>query len=186
MLARVHENGSIEFRDDALVQAKLHLWRPVVYEGDGPLVENIIEDERVRVVRSERPLDQIKADLLRQIDDKAESVRLRYITPGAGMAMTYREKFDQAQAVDQTGQDAAEALTAEEAVAQYPTLAASVGIEAPTLWDCAQLVIAKYEAWAALSNGIERARLSGKKSVSEASTVAEARAAHAAITWPSS
>ncbi|MGE0629653.1 MAG: hypothetical protein AB7O43_17730 [Hyphomicrobiaceae bacterium] len=185
MLARVHDDGSIEYRDDTLVEAKLHLWRPVVYEGEGPLVETLVEADRVRVVRSERPLNEIKADLLRQIDEQAESVRLRYITPGAGMAMTYLEKFAQAQAVDGLGETSANALSAEDRVAQFPTLSASVGIEAETLWDCAQLVISKYEQWAAVSNVIETARQAGKKAISDASDAASARAAYQAVTWPS-
>ena len=99
--------------------------------------------------------------------------------------MTYREKFEQAQAVDALGQAPANALTAEQYGAQYPTLAPSVGLEAGTLWDCAQLVIARYEAFAALSGIIEHARLAGKIAVSNAADVAAAQAAYEAITWPS-
>jgi hypothetical protein len=124
-----------------------------------------------------------KAELSKQVDEDAERIRLRYITPGAGMAMTYAEKRDQANAVHGLGQAAANALTEAERVAQFPTLAASVGIEGSTLWDCAQLVIAKSEAWADLSNVIERTRLLGKKSISDASDAASARAAYEAIAW---
>lgn len=130
-------------------------------------------------------LAALKARLLQDIDGAAEATRLKYITAGAGMVMTYREKFDQAQAVEALGQTAANALNETERTTQFPTLAASVGIEAGSLWDCAQLVIGKYETFAALSNVIEKARLQGKKNVSDASTAAEAQAAYEAITWPS-
>tara|TARA_R110000868_G_scaffold157001_1_gene384056 strand:- start:256 stop:888 length:633 start_codon:yes stop_codon:yes gene_type:complete len=130
-----------------------------------------------------RALSDLKTNLNARVDSDAEAVRLRYITPGAGMAMTYAEKRDQANAVHGLGQAAANALTDAERVAQFPTLAASVGLEAATLWDCAQLVIAKSEAWADLSNVIERTRLLGKKSISDASDAATARAAYEAIAW---
>ena len=131
-------------------------------------------------------LSTVRADLAARVDADAEQERLRYITPGAGMAMTYRDKFDQAQAVDQMGEAAANTLTGEERIAQFPVLAASVGIEAETLWACAQLVIEKYEQFAMIANGIERTRLAAKKSISDASDAATARAVYEAITWPSS
>jgi hypothetical protein len=82
------------------------------------------------------------------------------------------------------GQDSANALSEHDRTAQFPTLAASVGIEAATLWDCAQIVVQTYEAWAALSNQIERTRLMSKRSISLASDAAAAQAAYEAITWP--
>lgn len=124
-----------------------------------------------------------KARLSRRIDDDAEAVRLRYITPGSGMAMVYQEKFAQAQGVAALGEAAANAMTQAEREAQFPTLAASVGIEAPTLWACAQIVLERYAQFAALSLVIERARLSGKAAIAAATTAAEARAAYEAVTW---
>ena len=125
----------------------------------------------------------LKARLLAQIDADAETFRLRYITPGNGMQMTYAEKLAQARAVQGLGKEAADAVQPTEMIAQYPTLAASVGLEAATLWDCANLVLAKYAQFAALSNGIERRRLSGKKAIAEAKDVASAQAAYEAIVW---
>lgn len=119
-----------------------------------------------------------------QVDVDAENVRLRYITPGSGMAMTYQEKFAQAQAVSAMGETAANSMSVEDREAQFPTLSASVGIEAATLWGAAQRVLTAYAAFAQLSLVIERARLSGKKAVSDASDAAGVRAAYEAITWP--
>lgn len=144
----------------------------------------------------EPTLDEIRATLKNRVDSDAEAVRMRYLTPGTGMSMTYAEKRDQANAVHSMGikpdgsfdaaygESRANALSAQEQVAQFPTLAASVGLEAPTLWDCALLVIAKSEAWATLSHVIEITRLRGKKAISDASDAATARAAYEAITWP--
>lgn len=124
-----------------------------------------------------------KIRLSKQVDADAEAKRQKYLTPGAGMAMTYQEKHAQARAVDALGQTAANALTEAEREEQFPTLSASVGIEGATLWDCAQLVIQKYEQFADLSRVIERTRLQGKKAISDASDVASVRAAYEAIQW---
>lgn len=129
-------------------------------------------------------LAAVKARLKRDVDDAAENTRLHYITPGFGMMLTYQEKFAQAQAVGGMGEAAANALSAEDAEQQFPTLMASVGIEAETLWGCAQLVLQRYAGFALLSNGIERARLSAKKSISDASDVETAFAVYEALTWP--
>lgn len=182
--ARVESGTVIERRDlDSLPAHKAHLWRPVVYQGQGDLSDIVIEADQVRVVRSGVPVEQVKAALLVKLDDDAERVRLRYITPGAGMAMTYNEKFAQAQGVNAIGKEAANAMSQQEREAQFPTLSASVGLEAATLWDCAQLVLQKYAQFAALSLFIERTRLSGKKAIAEAQTADAAKAAYEAIKW---
>lgn len=129
------------------------------------------------------PVSPIKDKLKARVDDDAERVRLRYITPGVGMAMTYTEKKDQAVAVLAMGEATANAL-AKHGAAEFPTLSASVPIEAPSLYAAAALVIAKYEAWAAISRGIELARLAAKKAINDASDAAAAQAAYEAITWP--
>ncbi len=130
------------------------------------------------------PMAPVKTEYNKKIDADAEAVRLRYITSGAGMAMTYQEKFAQAQAVSTMGEQAANAMTQADRELQFPTLSASVGIEAATLWQCAELVLGKYAQFAALSLTIERRRLSGKAAVNAATTGAEAKAAYEGITWP--
>lgn len=129
-------------------------------------------------------LENVKSALISRLDDAAETERLRHITPGTGMSMVYGEKHAQARAVLALGEMAANALTEANRFEQFPTLSASVGIEAPTLWECADLVVDKYEAWADRSFGIERSRLAGKKAIAEARTAAEAKSAYEAVTWP--
>jgi hypothetical protein len=128
-------------------------------------------------------LPEVKVDLCRKIDAAAEVRRLKYITPGDGMALTYREKFSQAAAVNALGEAAANALTPEQRLASYPTLAASVGIEHATFWGCAQLVLSKFAQFAALSYTIETTRLAGKKAIDAALTIESAHAAYEAIVW---
>lgn len=125
-----------------------------------------------------------KRVFLARLDDDAERLRLRYVTPGAGMAMIYQEKFAQAQAVSAMGETAANAMTQADREAQFPTLSASVGLEGATLWSCCQLVLQKYTQFAALSLHIERARLTGKARISQASTVDGVRTAYGAVAWP--
>ncbi len=160
--------------------------KPAIGPGQSIARNDVLDGNQVfrRWTVTDAPLDQLRETLLRQIDDDAEAVRLRYVTPGAGMAMTYREKLEQAEQVIAGGEAAAGAMSAEQMRAAYPTLAASVGIEAPTLWGCAQLVWAKYQGWCGISHAIEKARLSAKKAVSEALTQDAARAAYAAVQWP--
>lgn len=129
------------------------------------------------------PLETIKADYKRRVDHDAEQRRLQYITPGDGMAMTYREKFDQAEAVDELGEVAANAMSLGEVQAAFPTLAASLGVEAETLWDAAQNVIAAYKQFAQASFTIESVRLQGEAAIDAAPDEAAVKAAYEAITW---
>lgn len=128
-------------------------------------------------------LEDVKTNLKHIVDEDAERVRLRYITPGDGMQQTYREKFEQATAVNGMGQDAANALSEQQRNASFPVLAASVGIEAATLWECSQIVLQRFAQWAQITRLIETKRLAGKKAISEASDAAAAQAAYEAITW---
>lgn len=186
-IARVENGVVLERRPLSMGDIPAHkqaLWKPVVIEGSGDQLTTIIEADKVRDVYSDPPLDDVKTTLKVRVARDAENCRLQFITPGSGKAMTYLEKHNQAEAVDDLGEAAANALTEAERKVQFPTLAASVGIEAPTLWQCAQIVKARYEAWATISHDIELAELAGKKAISDASDAAAARAAYEAITWP--
>ena len=130
-------------------------------------------------------LEDVRAQSLARIDDEAERIRQKYITASPGQVLTYREKFEQAKAVVIAGQAAADALSAADMREQYPTLAASVGIEAPTLWDCAQIVVAKAEAWADLSYEIEQTRLAAKAAVTAAADRDAVVTTMRGIVWPS-
>jgi len=189
MHALIDGNTIIDRRPEPLEKGD---WRPMVIEGRQPYDHEThaetctitIEPDRVvmryRVV--ERDLDAVRAELAALVDADAEQVRTRYLTPGVGQALTYLEKRDQSLAVLQMGEEAANAL-ANNGAAEFPTLSASVPLEAPSLYAAAQLVIGKYEQWAAISRMIETKRLAGKKSISDASDVASARAAYEAIKW---
>lgn len=128
-------------------------------------------------------LDALKATYKAKIDADAEHARLKYITPGDGMQMTYREKFEQAQGVNAMGEAAANALTQNERRSQFPTLTAGIGIDGATLWAVAQIVLTKYAEFAQISFVIESTRLGAKKAIGEAANEAAVKAAYEAATW---
>jgi len=120
-------------------------------------------------------IDSLKAALKASVDAAAEAERMKYITPGAGQAMTYQQKASEAVMLeDDPAPDPAD----------YPLLSAEVGITAPTLAEVGAVVRAAHGAWILLGAAIEAARLGAKKAIDEAEDQATARAA-AEVLWPS-
>jgi len=108
-----------------------------------------------------------------EIDAEAERQRLRWITPGAGQAMTYSRKVGEAKAVQAAD---------EPEPADYPLLAASIGIDGEDIETVAATVIAMDAAWAQIGAAIEGARLAAKRAIDLA---ANAEAAAAVVpAWP--
>ncbi|MDD1499632.1 hypothetical protein PVA19_14505 [Agrobacterium sp. CNPSo 3708] len=125
---------------------------------------------------SSESLADLKARLKASIDDTAEAERRKYITQGAGQAMTYMRKADEASRyIAATNPDAS----------GYPLLSAEVGITAPTMQEVAQVVHAAYSQWQIISAAIEAARLATKAAIESSETIEEAQAAANALSWPS-
>ena len=119
-------------------------------------------------------LPAAKGRLKSIVDAEAERERLRYITPGAGQAMTYQAKVEEARRL------------AEDAVpdpADYPLLAAEVGITDEDLGSVGAVVISNYQAWLTIGAAIEAARLGAKRAIDEAETFDAAEAA-TQVAWP--
>ena len=129
-----------------------------------------------------KDLETLRAEARRRIDAEAEAIRQRHVTPGAGQAMTYLAKESQARA-----------CMAEESPdpAAYPLLAATAGIErhpetgevAEAVQDVAAIVLLILDQWMQAAAAIERARISAKQAVDDATTPAEIEAA-ADVDWP--
>jgi len=137
----------------------------------------VVTDNEVveRADLEEIPLVEVKDRLFRQIDGEAEQCRLKYITAGAGQAMTYQRKFEQAERF----------ISDSAPVPQnYPLLAASVGIEGDDLYQVAQLVLNMSAMWEAVAGQIETARLGAKALVATSETITDAEAVVAGIAWP--
>lgn len=119
-------------------------------------------------------LDDLKKLLKSRIDTEAETARLRYITGGAGQAMTYQQK----------AAEAADCLShAAPQLDDFPLLAAEVGITAETLLGVAQVVFEAHQQWRQVGATIEALRLTGKQAVDVAETITDAQSS-AAIIWP--
>ena len=108
------------------------------------------------------------------IDTEAEAVRLRYVTPGAAQQLVYEAKRNEAVALaaDQSPDPA-----------DYPLLAAEIGITASTLTDVGAAVLLTAAQWRNVAAAIERLRLGAKQAVAAATTIAAVHAA-AAVAWP--
>lgn len=121
-------------------------------------------------------LTVLKSHLSASVDADAESERLKYITPGVGQAMTYAEKAAQAKAA---------LATEDPQPADYPMLAAEIGISGATLADVAGIVASAHQQWIVIGAAIEGVRLRAKAEIGTATTSEEAQAVIAAIVWPS-
>lgn len=120
-------------------------------------------------------IDRARRDAKTAIDAAAEQQRLRVITPGAGQALVYQAKLEEARACVA---DAAPAETA------YPLLAAEVGITAADLAAVAAAIIATAAQWHQAAAAIETVRLAAKRAVDSAADPAAVQAVLVAITWP--
>ncbi|MBB3591735.1 hypothetical protein FHX08_002079 [Rhizobium sp. BK529] len=121
-------------------------------------------------------INEVKAQLRARLDYAAEAERLKYITPGAGQAMTYQAKAAEAKAyLDAGNPDASD----------FPLLSAEVGITADSIEGVAQIVAGAYAQWQVIGAAIEAARLGGKAAIDAANDADAAQAAFDAVTWPS-
>lgn len=120
-------------------------------------------------------LDNLKSALKAQIDEQAETERLRYITPGAGQALTYEQKRQEAKRYLETDdpQDG-----------DFPMLQASLGIEGESLRAVAELITANNAQWLLIGAAIERVRLASKMAVAAAETADEAQVVINNVGWP--
>lgn len=122
------------------------------------------------------PVELAQLKLARQsaIDTAAERERLRWITPGAGQAMTYQAKVEEARR---------HAQDPEPVPSAYPMLAAEIGITGADLAGVAAVVVAAFEQWLAIGAAIEGVRLSAKRAVDDAEDAASVAAV--SPVWPS-
>jgi hypothetical protein len=92
------------------------------------------------------------------VDAAAEAARCRYVTSGAGQAMTYLRKAQQAQAFKDAGYSGA-------VPALVQAAATGRGLAAQA---AADLILATQAAWETIGAAIETARETGKTAVGEA------------------
>jgi hypothetical protein len=119
-------------------------------------------------------LTALKTQVKDRIDSAAETCRLKYITPGSGQAMVYQQKAEEAKAcLAATGPVAAD----------YPLLAAEADATFVTISALAATVAMLTAQGLGLAAAIEALRIGGKKTATDALTVAAVLAAEV-INWP--
>jgi len=104
------------------------------------------------------------AMLRTDIDNAAEGARSAFITQGAGQALTYQRKLEEARAYQNNP------------AGDFPLLSASVGPDGANLAEVAATVIATSAAWSQLAAAIEAIRLHGKMRVGQGATIGAKRA----------
>lgn len=113
-------------------------------------------------------LTHAKTRAKRRIDAAAEAERQNYVTPGDGQQMVYMEKAAQALAVENDpAPDPAD----------YPILAASIGVDGADVAEVGATVRATRAAWMAIAASIETKRAAAKAAIDAAATFAELAAA---------
>lgn len=172
-LAREPFDGSIEIERDqykALLAALQQGYNIAIQDG---VAVAIAPQEPAPADPADMPLADLKTVLRKQIDAAAEATRQLYITPGAGQAMTYLIKAQEAAAylANQPG--------------DYPILSAEVGITGADLSEVAAIVAAAHAQWTIIGASIEATRLGGKAAVTAAEDHAAAMAVLDHLAWPS-
>jgi hypothetical protein len=138
--------------------------------------EKVVNNELIiTVTYRDPPLVDIQEDLCTQVDVKAEEIRLKYITPGAGQMGIYIMKYQEAlQIVANT-----DALPAD-----YPLNGASIGLsKVATLQDAAKETLIQSQLWVAVGATVEKIRLSGKAEINAANTILDALTAFNNVSW---
>jgi hypothetical protein len=107
-------------------------------------------------------LEEAKVAAGKRIDEEAEEVRLKYLTPGAGQAMEYMEARAEAERylLDPSG--------------DFPFLQSDITAGyATTLTEAATNILIATNLWKAMGSQIRDLRLEGKKAISMALTQKE-------------
>lgn len=121
-------------------------------------------------------LDELKAELRMTVDAAAEVERARYVTPGSGQAMTYRDKLNELVRYE---------ADTNPVKVDYPILSAEIGITGTSLVNVATKVRSAVARSTAGLQAIDIVRLQAKANITKASTEAAARSAAEAV-WPAS
>ncbi len=154
----------------------------VRYRGSGPVGASIVNAQQLPAGLSlvlvpasalsgtDVDLAIVRLSLAERIDTEAEQVRLRFVTGGAGQAMTYARKEAEARA-----------WTIDSSV-PTPFLDAEATATGQPLSAVAAEVVARADAWVQIGSAIEGTRMGAKAAMEQADTLAGIVAA-AAVDW---
>ena len=120
-------------------------------------------------------LNDAKAAAKAEVDAAAETARLQFITGGAGQAMTYELKHQEALALQDDSSPES---------ANYPLLNACIGADGATLSDVASTIIATRNLWVVTATTIEGTRRTAKTAITNAAVHAAITTIMAGLSWP--
>lgn len=132
-------------------------------------------------VNPEWVLDEVKRVLTARVSDAAEAARLRYITGGAGQALTYDQKLIEARAI-LADTAVADAMTSDALRVAYPMTWASIPADGSTPGEVASRVAAMSAAWFQVGAAIEKARRDAAFAIEAAPTI-DAAVSAADVDW---
>lgn len=127
------------------------------------------------LVPRETPIATLRARAIARAELLAEGARNAWITPSVAAAGIYLAKEAEARAWLAAGEP--------RDLAEYPMIAAEIGITAPTAWHLAQTWLGMAAVWRPVAAAIEAARLTAKAAIDAATTGAEIEAALAALEY---
>lgn len=111
------------------------------------------------------PLADVQQGARIEIDGYAEAARMRFLTNGAGQAMTYQEKSEQAADYVAAGYPAD--------TSSYPFVQAEIEATGKTKEQAADDILTKKSEWIAVGSLIEKHRIGGKVQIDAATTPEE-------------
>ncbi|NII59847.1 hypothetical protein [Sphingomonas aerolata] len=117
------------------------------------------------IAQADVNLDLLRDYLALRIDGEAEAIRQRFLTPGAGQAMTYQRKEAEARVWSLDNASAT------------PFLSAEASARGMTIADLAAEIIQLADAWVAIGAAIEGLRMGAKAAVGRAANLGEIVAA---------
>ncbi|MBO6805757.1 hypothetical protein [Thalassospira sp.] len=129
-------------------------------------------------------LAQIKTRATMLVDTDAERERLLLITPGAGQAMVYQEKKEEAARLQELIGNGTDLAGIDQS--DFPFLSSEVGITGQNLTAVADAVVTQSTNWKLVSAAIEKVRLQTKSQIEAAEDVGTVRSIFDNVNWPTS
>ncbi len=168
------ENPDCKFPPDAVEVSDDDYADLMLKHSLGHSIQSDVTGYPIAVAPPPIDLSLVQANALRIIDEQAEHARLSFITGGAGQAMVYQRKV----------QEAEQLSTSDDLPENFPLLTAEIGITGDTIQDVAIAILNQRDAWIAVAALIETARLLSKNAVKVCVETDEVQAVLNGITWP--
>ena len=134
------------------------------------------------MITGSKGLPALRETAYAAIDSGAEASRQSFLTPGAGQALVYLQKAQEAAAFLVKYPTALVAPAGTDTV-NWPFMSAEVGILGATMFAVATLIHSRAAAWVAIAAAIERKRMAAKLAVAAAPSAASIASAQAVV-WP--